>query len=90
MHGARSDTAAIAGKRACDYYELRPTIGVPVYSPWCVQEQSNRKEVYDLKGELRSSKALVAGLQNTLQQRDLELDTVRSKVSPMIQHDSKN
>ena len=54
-----------------------------------IQEQSSRRDINELKGELRSSEAVVAELQNTLQQRDLELDTVRSKVGPKIQHDNK-
>ena len=44
-----------------------------------MQEQSNRREIGDLERQLRSSEALVADFQKTLQQRDSEL---RSKVSP--------
>ena len=48
----------------------------------CVQEQSSRREIGDLERQLRSSEALVADFQKTLQQRDSELETLRSKVSP--------
>ena len=47
----------------------------------CAQEQSSRREVNDLKGQLQSSEALVADLQKTLQQSNSELETLRSKVS---------
>ena len=47
----------------------------------CVQEQSSRRKVDDLERLLRSSEARVAHLQDTIQQRDLELETLRSKVS---------
>ena len=47
----------------------------------CVQEQSTRRKVDDLERQLRSSEALVAHLQDTLQQRNSELETLRSKVS---------
>ena len=36
----------------------------------------------DLERQLRSSEALVADFQKTLQQRDSELETLRSKVGP--------
>ena len=49
-----------------------------------VQEMSNMREADDLKGQLQSSEALVADLQKTLQQRDSELATLRSKVSPVF------
>jgi serine/threonine protein kinase len=43
------------------------------------QEQSSRREIGDLERQLRSSEALVADFQKTLQQRDSELETLRSK-----------
>ena len=49
-----------------------------------MQEQLSRREIGDLERQLRSSEALVADfqLQKTLQQRDSELETLRSKVGP--------
>ena len=49
-----------------------------------IQEQSNKKEIDDLKGQLQSSEALVVDLQKTLQQRDSELETLRPQVSLTI------
>ena len=50
-----------------------------------VQEQSSRREIDDLKKQVQSSEALVADLKKkALQQRDLELDTARPKVSLTI------
>ena len=42
---------------------------------------SNTREVGEMKAQLQSSEALVADLQQTLHQRDSELETLRSKVS---------
>ena len=47
-----------------------------------MQEQSSRREIGDLERQLRSSEALVAEFQKTLQQRDSELETLRSTVGP--------
>ena len=47
----------------------------------CGQEQSSRREVGDVEQRLRSSEALVADFQKSLQQRDLELETLRAKVT---------
>ena len=40
------------------------------------------REIDDLERQLRSNEALVAEFQKTLQQRDSELEILRSKVSP--------
>ena len=40
----------------------------------------SRRKVDDLEEQLQSSKALVADLQKTLQERDSELETLRLKV----------
>ena len=45
-----------------------------------MQEQSSSIEIDDLKEQLQSSEATVANLQNDLQQRDLELETLTAKV----------
>ena len=50
----------------------------------CVQEQSNRKKIGDLESQLQLSEALVADFQKTLQQRDSELEILRSKVGHPI------
>ena len=48
----------------------------------CLKEQSSRSEIGDLERQLRSSEAVVADLKKTPQQRDSELETLRSKVGP--------
>ena len=48
----------------------------------CLKEQSSRSEIGDLERRLQSSEALVADLKKTPQQRDSELETLRSKVGP--------
>lgn len=40
-----------------------------------------RREISNLKVNLKSSEALVANFQKTLEQRDLEIMTLKSKVS---------
>ena len=47
----------------------------------CVQEQSVKKEIGDLERQLRSSETLVVDLKKTVQQRDSELKTLKTKVS---------
>ena len=64
--------------------ELTLTIGIC----HCVQEQSNRREIEDLQRQLQSSEAIVADFQNTLQQRDSMLETLRAKVSIHSSHKS--
>ena len=50
-----------------------------------IQEQSSRREIGDLMSQLQSSEALVAEFQMTLQQRDSELETLRTIVGlPII------
>ena len=49
-----------------------------------IQKKSGRKEVDDLERQLQSSKALVADLEKTLQERDSELETLRLKVSDIV------
>ena len=58
---------------------MEVTVGMFDYG-LCVQEQSSRRKVDDLERQLQSSEALVADLQDTLQQRDSELETLRPKV----------
>ena len=45
-----------------------------------MQEQSSKKEIGDLQRQLQSSEALVDECLRTLQQRDSELEMLRSKV----------
>ena len=46
----------------------------------CVQEQSSRREIDNLKQGLQSSESLVADFQKSLQLKDSELETLREKV----------
>ena len=45
-----------------------------------VQEQSTKMKISDLQVQLRSSEVLIADLQKHAQQRDLELERIKSKV----------
>ena len=49
-----------------------------------VQEESSSREIIALKGQLRSSEATVADSQNTLKEKDSELEILRPKVCIII------
>lgn len=51
-----------------------------------VQVQSSRKEIQDLQQQLRSSEALVADLQKTVQQRDFKVETLSPMVLTLLVH----
>ena len=50
----------------------------------CVQEQISWREISDLTRQLRSSEDIVADLHRILQQKNFELETLRTKVGPLI------
>ena len=52
----------------------------PLIQCVCVQEQSSKLELGNLQRQLSSSEALRADLQKHVQQRDLQLETMKSKV----------
>ena len=64
------------------YYQTRADQLLTVSACVYVQEQSSRRVIGDLEGQLQFSEALVAEFQKTLQQRDAELERLRSKVGP--------
>ena len=47
-------------------------------------------EINDLKGKLQSSEAVVANLKRTLQRKDSELETLRTKVKDDATHNRNN
>ena len=54
-------------------YDVRYTYSCSIHLPDCMQEE-----------QLRSSEALVADFQRTIQQKDSELETLRTLVRPLI------
>lgn len=62
------------------HFVLCETRTIDIYVIVHMQEQSSRREIDDLQGLLLYSEELVDDFQKALQERDLELETLRPKV----------